>query len=196
MKSFIKYTALGAVSIGLVGLALSGPALAAKGGHGMRGERGAMSFEKMDANSDGFITIEDFAVLKQQKFNEQDANKDGFITLDEMQAAAAKRFEGREHKGDEEHMQDRAEHMQDRTEHMQDRTERMQDRTERMLRYLDENGDGKVAIDELPERNHDRMIARFDADDDGKVSPAEFEEAKAKFRKGGHGGKGRHEHAE
>ena len=182
MKSFIKYTALGAVSIGLVGVALSGPALAAKGGHGMRGEGGEMSFEKMDANSDGFITIEDFAVLKQQKFEEQDANKDGFITLDEMQTAATKRFEGREHKGDAEHMEDRA--------------EKMQDRTQRMLRYFDENGDGKVAIDELPERNHDRMIARFDADEDGKVSPAEFDDAKAKFRKGGHGGKGRHEHAE
>ena len=168
MKTFVKYSVLGAVALGLTGLAVAGP-VAAKERHG---ERAGARFEKLDANADGFLTAEDMEAVRLARFNKQDADKDGFLSLEELQARPLKRFGGGNRQRD---------------------ADEMADRSQRMLRYLDQNGDGKVAFDEMPNYGAGRMIARFDADEDGKVSKAEFDEAREQFRmghKGEHHGKG------
>lgn len=161
VKTFVKYSVLGAVALGLTGLAVAGP-LVAKERHG---ERGGPRFEKLDANADGFVTVEEMEAVRLARFNERDTDQDGFLSLEELQTGAMKRFmsKGGDHQPDADEMADRA---------------------QRMLRYLDENGDGKVAFDEMPSHKAERMIARFDTDQDGKVSRAEFEEARKQFRMG------------
>lgn len=171
MKSFIKYTALGALSLGLVGLAAAGPA-AADGRHDDRA--GPPRFEKLDANADGFITTDEMDALRLARFKKEDANSDGFLTLDEMQASAQKRFENRR----------------------EDRgpvpgAEEIADRTQRMLRFFDENGDGKVAFDEMPDYRGERMFKMLDTNEDGKISKAEFDVAMQGFRMGHKGRFGR-----
>jgi Ca2+-binding EF-hand superfamily protein len=51
----------------------------------------------------------------------------------------------------------------------------------KMFAKLDENGDGKIAENEMPQRHWARfggeMFDRMDADKDGKVTKAEFEAA-------------------
>lgn len=167
MKTFVKYSVLGAVSLGLVGLAVAGP-VAAKGQHG---ERQGPRFEMLDTNADGFVTAKEVEAMRLARFTERDTDEDGFLSLEEIQAGGMKGGKGQGWRHD---------------------AEEAADRSQRMLRYLDENGDGKVAFDEMPGHDAGRMIARFDADEDGKVSKAEFEEARKQFRMGhkgeGHGG--------
>ncbi len=164
MKTFVKYSVLGTLALGLTGLALAGP-LAAKERHG---ERAAARFETLDANSDGFVTAEEMEAIRLSRFTKQDTDGDGFLSLEELQARPMKQFGRGGHQPD---------------------PEEMTDRSQRMLRYLDENGDGKVAFDEMPSHDAGRMIARFDADEDGKVSKAEFDAARKQFRMG-HKGEG------
>lgn len=172
MKIHLKYSALGILSLGLVGATMT-TATAMEHGKRQKGER--PSFEMLDTNSDGFITAEDAEAKRQEGFASIDTNGDGFLTLEELQAApkgAGGKF-GRGGKGG------KGKHagVQEPT------AEQIVDRSQRILRYLDQNGDGKVAFDEMPNRGEGRMIARLDTDEDGKISPAEFEEAKAKFGK-------------
>ncbi len=159
MKTFAKYSVLGAVALGLTGLTVVGP-VAAKERHG---ERAGARFERLDANADGFVTAEEMEAVRLARFNERDADKDGFLSLEELQARPMKRLGGGNRQPD---------------------ADEMADRSQRMLRYLDENGDGKVAFDEMPSHGAGRMIARFDSDEDGKVSKAEFDEAREQFRMG------------
>lgn len=159
MKPVVKYSVLGALSLGFAGLAIAGPALA-KGDHG---ERQGPRFEILDSNADGFVTAEEMEARRLARFTEQDTDQDGFLSLEEMQAGTMKRLEGKGRQHD---------------------AEKMADRSQRMLRYMDENGDGKVAFDEMPGDGAARMISRFDTDQDGKISKAEFDDAKSKFRMG------------
>jgi len=120
---------------------------------------------------DGLATAEEVEALRAARFSERDTDQDGFLSLEEMQAGGMKGFagQGREHDADE-----------------------MADRSQRMLRYMDENGDGKVAFDEMPGHDAGRMISRVEADEDGKISKAGLDDAKTKYRMGrkgeGHGG--------
>lgn len=45
------------------------------------------SFEEIDANADGQISLEEFQTFSAQKFAQMDSNQDGFIQTEEMQAA-------------------------------------------------------------------------------------------------------------
>ncbi len=159
MKTFAKYSVLGAVALGLTGLTVVGP-VAAKERHG---ERAGARFERLDANADGFVTAEEMEAVRLARFNERDADKDGFLSLEELQARPMKRFGGGNRQPD---------------------ADEMADRSQRIRRYLDENGDGKVAFDEMPSHDAGRMIARFDSDEDGKVAKAEFDEAREQVRMG------------
>jgi Ca2+-binding EF-hand superfamily protein len=62
-----------------------------QGGEGMK-HRGAM-FKKLDTDGDGRISRAEAQAAPRlaEHFDEIDANKDGFITMDEMKAAQAKR---------------------------------------------------------------------------------------------------------
>lgn len=178
MKTFVKYTALGVLSLGLIATSITA-ASAVEGGKHKRGER--PSFEMLDTNSDGFITAEDAEAKRMERFASVDANGDGFLTLEELQAAPMGRGGkmgpgGKAGKGGADHAgKQGADH--------QPNAEMRADKAARMLRYLDENGDGKVAFDEMPSRDKGRMMARLDTDEDGKISQAEFDAAKEKFGK-------------
>jgi collagen type III alpha len=57
--------------------------------------------------------------------------------------------------------------------------------TERIMAN-DENGDGKLTRDELPEFMQ-RMFERMDGNDDGEIDKGELEETAARFRRGNFG---------
>lgn len=54
-----------------------------------------MTFEQLDADSDGKVTAEEMATHRQARFNTADADRDGFITLAELEAQGAERAKQR-----------------------------------------------------------------------------------------------------
>jgi Ca2+-binding EF-hand superfamily protein len=61
-----------------------------------------------------------------------------------------------------------------------------------MLRFLDEDGDGKVAFAEMPNYRGERIFTRLDTNEDGKISKAEFDVAMSGDGKRRHAGKWKH----
>lgn len=96
--------ALAAVSAGVV-IAQDAPKAPERpaGDHPRRAEMMAimaeLSFEKIDANGDGKVTLEEFqaamAPVIKKRFETMDANKDGVVTKEEMQQAREGRFRAR-----------------------------------------------------------------------------------------------------
>ena len=123
-----------------------------------RGGGKMASFEELDTNNDGQISLEEMQARGAARFAEADANNDGSLSVDEMVANAK---EGKE-----------------------DRAKR---RAERMIDRFDENDNGALELSELPRRGGERMFERVDADNSGGISKEEFEAAKEKRggRKGG-----------
>lgn len=105
-----------------------------------------------------------------------DTNGDGVITRAEAQAVVAERRAGLDANQDGEiSFEEFAAHRDNRRE------ERARERFAR----LDRNGDGKVGIDELPDRS-DRMFEHVDADGDGQITVEELAQARSE-RRGRHG---------
>ena len=132
---------------------------------GMRGGD-APSFEELDVDGSGEITVEDLTALRDNRFAEIDTNGDGSISKDEFIAHQASRSE------------ERATAMFDRLDADGDGT---------LSRDVIENG-RRGGMGE-------RMLNRLDADNSGGISAEEFEEAKARMgerRKGGERGFGKH----
>ena len=70
----------------VIGLAAFGASLANAEGGPRGGHR--PSFEQMDANGDGVLTMEEFQQQGQARFAENDTNGDGMLDVDELTAAA------------------------------------------------------------------------------------------------------------
>lgn len=138
------------------------PALADKGPH---------MFDRADTDGDGFVSKQEFAATRDTMFQRIDANKDGVLTQDELQAA---RENWRQKMGkvapDQSQVQpgtqNQAQNQQpgelpgkERHNFMQ-RADTNQDGQissaefaamgEKMFARLDDNGDGKIAKDEVP----------------------------------------------
>ena len=81
-KTLITTAIVGALSLGLLAAA---PGFAKGPGYG--GGRGAMMFERHDADGDGRITQDEFRAGHDERFEMMDADGDGAITQDEARQA-------------------------------------------------------------------------------------------------------------
>lgn len=145
MNTLGKTTVLTATIIAALGMVSTAQAKPNRG----------MAFDKMDANSDGFVTLEEMKALQAARFAEKDTDKDGFLSAEELAAGHGK---------------------------MKADKEPNERQKARMMRFLDENGDGKVALSEMPSERMEKKFARLDANSDGKVSKEELEARKGKKR--------------
>ena len=108
-------------------------------------------YGRMDANSDGSVTKEEYMEFSKQeiegRFSRMDENGDGKVSKVEFQARGAKAAEksGKAHKGD----------------------------GSRMFGKLDANNDGFLDKAELS-KMAERRFGRMDADGDGSLSPTEL----------------------
>ena len=120
---------------------------------------GKFNFEQIDANADGFITLEEMQAHQAERFATRDTNGDGFVTEDELKAGFMARAEEKGREFDE---------------------GRMERRIGFMLRGMDVDNDGKISLSEASDRDFTRFIERADADGDGKISQAEMEDIRSK----------------
>ena len=129
-------------------------------GGGQRG--GEMpSFEELDTDGDGVVSAEELAAHADARFDSMDTDGDGVLSVEEITAMIEAEASSRAARG-----------------------------VERMIERLDENDDGVISEDEMPERGQSRLIEHLDEDEDGVISSDEFEAAKDKRKgKGGKRGK-------
>mgnify|MGYP001043047708 CR=1 FL=1 len=158
MNTLAKTAVVSATVIALLGTA---GVVFAKNHEGKKGPR--MNFEQLDANADGFITKEEMQAASAARFAVNDTDGDGFLNAEELVASHPKMGKGGKH-----------------GENAGEQGTRKQ---ARMMRFMDENGDGKVALSEMPTDRLDRMFAKLDTDEDGKISKAEMDARKGMKRK-------------
>lgn len=118
-------------------------------------------------------------------FASLDLDGDGLITLAEMQAQPQLRFAAADTDGDG------ALSAAELTAMM---ASGAGDRAARMLARLDDNGDGLLQADEMPDRaagRIDRMFSRLDADGDGNLTAEELAAVGQMRGEGGRGGHGK-----
>ncbi len=148
-----------------------------------------------DLNKDGVIDQTEFQTTRDKWFADLDANKDGFVTADELKAF-----------GDKMHAEWAKKHADQAANKPEgkrgDFSQRILERVDtdkdgkiskaefdaegsKLFAKLDENGDGKIAQNEMPQRHWAKfggqMFDRLDADHDGKVTKAEFQAAGEKM---------------
>ena len=72
-----------------------------QGSENMSEERGSGKVKKMDTNSDGQISLDEFLTGAEKRFRKIDANEDGYVTAEEFRegrkVVRTKSREGREH---------------------------------------------------------------------------------------------------
>ncbi len=122
------------------------------------GARHGASFEAMDTDGNGEVTLAEIEAAQAARFAAADTNGDGGISAEEMLAARELRA-----------------------------NERATHRAERRIARLDTNGDGLLQPEEMQDRRSpvERMFDRVDANEDGVISAEEFE-AMQDRRGGGH----------
>lgn len=142
MKNLVT---LGAAVVAIAGLAL-GPAHAQdQGADPMAGPSERPSFQSLDTDGDGSITMEELTAKTTARFAETDADGDGKLSADEMTAAMIARVSERAAAG-----------------------------SARMIERRDTDGDGLLSQAELGGDRGSRLFKRLDADADGVVTEKEF----------------------
>ncbi len=136
------------------------PALADKGPH---------MFERADANGDGFVSKQEFAATRDTMFQTIDANKDGILSQDELQKA---RETWRQKMGkaapDQSQMQPG---IQAQAQNDQPGQQPGKER-HGFMRRADTNQDGQISTAEFAAAG-DKMFARLDDNGDGKIAKDE-----------------------
>jgi Ca2+-binding EF-hand superfamily protein len=79
-KSLMVLTSAAVIAGSSLAFAATTPATPATG------DRGAKMFEKMDSNSDGFVSKDEYLAKTEKRFEAMDTNKDGKISKDEFKA--------------------------------------------------------------------------------------------------------------
>lgn len=165
-------------------------------------ERFGQRILQADANKDGVVTKEEFAEVAKrmgggrggpqgkpdaaQLFERADKNGDGKLTKDELPGPLAERLMKADADGDGAVTKAELEEARKKAGGRPgpDAGGRGGFDPGQMFQRLDRNGDGKVGVDELPERMAERLKGA-DADGDGAISKEEFEKARKNF--GGRG---------
>jgi Ca2+-binding EF-hand superfamily protein len=148
-----------------------------------------------DLNKDGVIDQTEFQTTRDKWFADLDTDKDGFVTAVEIKAFGDKMHaEWAKKHGDQaanDKPADAGRKHGDFSQHILKRVDTDEDgkiskaefdaEGSKLFAKLDDNGDGKIAQNEMPQRHWARfggsMFDRMDADKDGKVTKAEFEAA-------------------
>lgn len=157
----IAITATGAAAL------IAGSAIAEGMGHGAKWQRGMggemerPSFETLDADGDGKITVAEVRAHGSIKFSELDSDGDGLVSAEEMSAAAGKRAEGR------------ASMM-----------------IAKMIEWRDTDGDGMLSQAELGGGIGEKIFMHLDGDEDGAISPEEYAKLEMRGKHGGQGTRG------
>ncbi len=163
----MKKTLATATLITLAGLGLGTVAIA--GQHGPK-----PSFEMLDTNGDGSVTMEELQAKGAAKFAETDLNGDGFLDAGEMLQAA------------KEHAGKRGEH----GGRPMPGAEKVDEMAGKILGRMDSNGDGKISKAEA-KGPFARAFDKIDTDGDGMLDSAELK-ASVLARAGNHGQQGEH----
>jgi Ca2+-binding EF-hand superfamily protein len=151
-------TKLALAGVGLA-LALTPMMAQAKGGQGPR-----VTFEELDADSDGSVTEAEMLAHRTARFTTADTDGDGSLSRAELEAQMKSQKE-----------------------------DRMSRRLDGLMDRLDADDNGSLSQEELANAGGERKgkgFSRLDEDGDGAVSKAEYEEM-GKKRHGGRDG-GRH----
>ncbi len=167
----------------IVGL-LAVPAIALA--HGSRG------LAKFDRDGNGSVTRDEMRTTAVERFEKMDANKDGRLTLDEIQAAhqarAAARFAEKDTNKDGKLSRSEVPKMPDEVfarldtnkdgsltpDELAKRGEHFRGHAEKHFQHVDANGDGAISKDEALAAA-DKRFARMDANGDGIVTQDEIQ---------------------
>ncbi|MCF6317393.1 MAG: calcium-binding protein [Marinosulfonomonas sp.] len=139
MKTWIAGVLVAGLGAGVVGMASA-----------HQGGPGQISFETLDTNGDGKLTLAEMAAQKKARFTATDTNGDGMLSADEMLA------QGKARMGDR-------------------MAKRMEPRIGKMIERRDANGDGMLSIGEMEATaKGDLLFERLDANGDGAISAEEY----------------------
>jgi Ca2+-binding EF-hand superfamily protein len=150
MKSIVKIAVLGGICVAMAGsLAMADQKGHRKGGQGQR-------FEKLDANSDGALSVEEFVSGSTSHFDKTDTNSDGVLSEDELVERMMRRRAER-----------MAKRMIKRMDYNDDgkvTKDEVESRSRKRFALMDGNDDGKVDKSEMRSnakrrgaRGHHRM---------------------------------------
>lgn len=134
-------------------------AQAATGDQGAKGKHMRPSFEQLDVNSDGALTLEEIQAIGKGRFEKMDADGDGFITSEEIAAMGKMRSERH-------------------AARMMERLDANEDGKISFEEMKEHKGKGRKA-----RRSPEKMFDKVDANGDGKITKEEFAEMKG-HRKG------------
>lgn len=128
---------------------------------GGQGQHQRPSFEMLDADNDGNLTVAEFRARAMERFAEHDLDGDGLLTADEMTQAAAARA-----------------------------SERAASMIARMIENRDADGDGALSAEEMAGNKGAKIFGKMDADGNGVISAEEFEQAQNLGPRGNRKGRG------
>ena len=103
--------------------------------------------EKLDANSDGKVSKEEFLSEQEARFSKFDANGDGFISKEEIAA----------HKDDMN----------------KEREDKRKEREDEMFNKMDANGDGTISREEM-QAGHEKMMEKMKERREDRKGPSGF----------------------